>query len=73
MGDKRVNTIPLVDIRERLIDTRKKNKISKDAMAVMCGVSGLTYYRWESGATKSITKENYDNLCEVLSNLENNI
>lgn len=70
MEAKCVTTIPLVDIRERMIDARKKNNISKDAMSVMCGVCSLTYYRWESGATKSITKENYEKLCSVLRDLE---
>lgn len=67
----RDDMISIVDIREKMTDLRKKHGISKDSMAIMCGVSGLTYVRWESGATKTVKKENYEALCKTLEKLEN--
>lgn len=69
----RDDMISIVDIREKMADYRKKAGLSKDAMAIMCGVSGLTYVRWESGATRTIKKENYEALCKALEKLENDV
>lgn len=65
--------VDLSDIRENMIDIRKKLRMSSDSMAILCGVSGLTYSRWESGATRSVKKENYEKLLSVLNELRNKI
>ncbi len=49
-----------------LAEIRKKAGISKEKMAVLCGVSGLTYNRWETGVTRTAKQENFDRLRSVL-------
>lgn len=58
--------VKISDIGCDLAGVRKAAGISKDNMAIKCGVSGLTYHRWESGATPTIKQDNFNKLKEAV-------
>lgn len=62
--------VKISDLGVDIESVRKSAKLSKDAMAIKCGVSGLTYQRWSTGVTKSMTQENFDNVKRVIKELE---
>lgn len=41
--------------------------MSQDQAAVYCGVAGTTFQRWEYGSTRSVRKNSYDKLCQILN------
>lgn len=57
-----VNIADLGDLREKRI----AKGVSQMQAAVFCGVSVTAYQRWEHGVTKSLFRENYDKLVELL-------
>lgn len=63
-GGGMVNAVGLSnDIKE----ARKRLNISRIAACAYCGVSELTFIRWEKGATKFIKEENYNKLVDILN------
>lgn len=58
--------VNISDVGVDLKEAREKAGLTKDRMAILCGVSCLTYNRWETGGTKTAKKENFDQLCRVL-------
>lgn len=51
------------DIKEE----RNKRGLSQFDVSKHCGVSCVSYQRWEAGATKEIRDEHYDRLVEILT------
>lgn len=54
--------VKISDLGVNLAEVRKQAKLSKNTMALKCGVSELTYYRWEVGTTQTMKQENFEKL-----------
>lgn len=66
MRDLLPGMVRISDLGVDIAKVRTSAGLSKDKMAIMCGVSGLTYNRWESGATQTIKEENFEKLRQVI-------
>lgn len=50
-----------------MIQERTKRGLSQFDVAKHCGVSCVSYQRWEAGVTKEIRDEHYEKLVELFS------
>lgn len=68
MAYERTTTVISIDGREKEIrNARISLGLSQDRAAAYCGVAGTTFQRWEYGSTRSIRKEAYDKLEQILN------
>lgn len=59
--------IDITNLGSAIYDARKMCKVSRIKAAAYCGVSELTFCRWENGVTKHIKQDNYNKLVDILN------
>lgn len=59
--------VKIVGLNEEIKEARRDLGMSRQRASFYCGVSEVTFLRWESGSTKSIKEENYNKLVDILN------
>lgn len=54
-------------LAEAIKNARIGCKLSRIKAGAYCGVSEITFLRWEQGATKSIKEDSYNKLVDILN------
>lgn len=59
--------VSIVGMGDEIRAARAKHKVTMIKAAIYCGVSENTFFRWEHGATKSISEDCYNKLVDILN------
>lgn len=63
---KQNKMLNLSDLDFNLKEERVKKQLSQTKVAILCGVSLVSYQRWENASTKKIKVNHFNKLKEIL-------
>lgn len=60
-------TVNISGLGDCILKARNALKMSRIKAGAYCGVSEITFLRWEQGATKSIAVDRYNRLVDIMN------